>query len=32
VINRTSILDSQLAGRPARVLWLIYILILRTDS
>ena len=31
VINRTSILDSQLAGCPARVLWLLYISISRTD-
>jgi hypothetical protein len=31
VINRTSVLDPQLAGHPGRVLWLLYILILRTD-
>ena len=31
VINRTSILDSQLASRDGRVLWPLYVLILRTD-
>ena len=31
VINPTSILDSQLADRPVRVLWLLYISISRTD-
>ncbi|MCX6116274.1 MAG: hypothetical protein NT027_01935 [Proteobacteria bacterium] len=32
MINRTSILDSQLAGHPGRVLWPLYISILRTHQ
>jgi hypothetical protein len=31
VINRTSVLDPQLAGHAARVLWPLYISISRTD-